>query len=293
MRFMLPIVICLAILTADPQSLVAQSVEKASVSPAEFAQSLRTDVNRAKDAAVISELSRLRIQLAILQKRREESTLRFEEAKHQLDVWEDELGKADLSVEAYAEIVKMLQTRRVELVIQIEGIKARLESLTQLSKEKAESSQATLAQVVAFHSQAIQIAEKILAHETNQRDANSPTVLERQLQLKKAQLDLAVAEAELSKASSAAVPELISLTTDRAEKSAQLRIVQELLAEVAKARPRIKEISTIREDIKLMSGRLSELDSEFSRLSVEMEVLREIVAQDQPLPESTGHGKEK
>lgn len=294
MSRILPILICLVVLVASSQRVVAQSVGKANISPAELSrQSLQAEAYRQKAEEMKAEHSLMQHRLTNLQKRRDESISRYEHALRKLNDAEENLGKLEMSAESYAEIVKMLQTRRVELVIQIEGIKARLETLTQLAKERSDTSKGTLEQVVRFHAESVQIAEKLLAEESTRRDENSPHVLERELQLKKANLDLALAKSELAKASSAVNPELISLTTDRAEKSAQLKIVQELLAEVAKARPWIKEISSGRDDVKQLSERLIALDSEFSRMTMEMDLLRERVQQNQTSPESTENEKQK
>lgn len=285
----LAILICLVVLAINAQSVVAQSVERSSLKSPEVAKPALRGSNQSR---VNVENSILQNQLDRLLKRREELIRQHDQSQNRLDEAEERLGKLEMSVESYPEIVKMLQLRRVELVIQIEGIKSRIDALTQTVKEKAESSRATLEQVVKFHTDAVEIAERLLHEEQRKKSGEVSAAWERELQLKKAQLDLAMAKAELAKGSSTTNSELISLTTDRAEKTAQLKIAQELLAEVAKARPWVREISNGREDLKKFSERLMLLESDYSQLSMDLEAARDIAKQRYSSTDESNEKKE-
>lgn len=217
-------------------------------------------------------------QVELLEMVRQRLDRRYEElaeAREQSNAVQDALNVSSAS---FDEVLRLLQTQRVILTIDLAGVEARFEALRSMALESAEESATggheiieRLASLVELERDRVQQAERL--HETgasSQGDLN----LARQC-LINAEIRLAEARSgQATESSGPSAPELTALMLDRAEKAARLAKVNELSAEMLKARGPVESAAQLTEQLRDTTHELIEAKNRISDGQAQLEAYR-------------------
>ncbi len=181
-----------------------------------------------------------------------------------------ELGVSNVS---YDEIIRLLQTQRVQLSVDLAGIEARREILVaqrESGQKNAEEQEEPLSEMI---NQLIEIQqERLSSVEALRAKGSAPTadVLNAKQQLLETQIRLAEKNhAANDNRGSSMDPELLNVSLVRAETAARLNKVNQLLGEYVSARKTIDSLGRVQSEIGAVESSL--LD--FSRKSKKCEEL--------------------
>ncbi len=167
-----------------------------------------------------------------------EATKSLEASETQLQkllVKESELG---VSLESFPDMIRTLQTQRIELMIEMAGMDAKREVLIESLKEKEDESneeyellQDIYAQYAKIYGRTKSLVEK--------GTRSTSDLIRAKLSLSESRLRLIRAKPRTSDSKENAA--MLELSIERAESKARLAKTEELLATIAKARPVLSE----------------------------------------------------
>jgi chromosome segregation ATPase len=178
------------------------------------------------------------------------------EDMQQLELLEEKTG--GLSEDSYASVVASLQSRRVELMIDLTGIDARrsaIEAIVKTATDGASVDSVLIGQLEKM----VEVQKKSLSELTAlyQSGAASSKQL-RDAELKILELEIQLAR-EKQKPNQASLfdSQLVDLSLDRAEKKAKLEHIEQMLAKFAKSREALGEKSRLEASISSLYKNIS------------------------------------
>jgi len=162
-----------------------------------------------------------------------------------------------ISLESYPDVIRTLQTHRVELLIELAGLDAKRKLLSESMsaqkrpEEKMNDSQVEQKRVLQLQQQRLEKLEKLAA----EGSVSQEDVLEAKIEF--GQMRLRFAEANQEAAVKAPQNELLELSLEKAEQTARLQKVEELLASFTKARVKLSKREQISRRIEVSQDQLS------------------------------------
>lgn len=247
----------LAILPSDPATAM-QAVEPNPKSNAkELAETARAEYQLAlekmeKAKAGHRESRQLRDELiGMANKSTEELSL-----SEQIGRMEDKIAENALISEA--NILSLLTARRVELIIDIAGLKAKLEHILKLSSEQRADRSEIGEKILQAQQQQLDLAKQKLARAAKLHQSGSLSNLEvTEAEVEVARAELALLEKKKALEQPRPVDAQAEIGLELAEKESQLKTVEELLkqassirksvAELTEAKSKLNQIRTARE----------------------------------------------
>ena len=180
-----------------------------------------------------------------------------------------------LSIESFPDVLKMLQSSRVELMIDLAGLEARQkELLKQRDDPPHPNPQPLLTKELSIAQELVKINQdelKLLEEKVRSGNSSTTQVLTAMKELKLSELRLAVTESKLADVSKVHSAELSSLILDRAEKSARLALVEKLLKSTGDAKPLVTSLRDSQEHNKVLQSLSLRLSSEIRESRLQME----------------------
>ena len=177
---------------------------------------------------------------------------------------ETQLTNLHLSMESYPDIVKMLQSSRVELSIDLAGLEARQKELLKQRESAVPQNQPPLmAKELLIARELVKTSQEefdLLEAKFKAGQALATELLAAKKEFKLAELRLILAESKAADTSNVHSTELSKLILDRAEKSARLAIVEKLLESTYEAKPLVNSLNYAQvkiKDLHALAGRLS------------------------------------
>ncbi len=190
------------------------------------------------------------------------------------------LSAHKISEASFVEVMRLLQTQRVQLAIDLAGLDAKKEALTIAAKSENGGS---------AKSNTIPLLEKYVANQkliTDQVESlyqkGSASVVQvqqaKQL-LIQAELQLAEAKQEQSQtnSSSDAIGDLTATELERVEKKARLAMVEKILDQYVDARPYVDRVSRLERDVesqetqkRRLQSRLLEMEEQLNELHLQI-----------------------
>jgi hypothetical protein len=226
--------------------------------------------NAARANALNREIAEAEFKLQSMAVEKVASEKSIEEARQRADVLsskresllrkQDESGVSSVS---FDEIIRQLQTQRVQLSVDLAGIEARREILVEARESMqndtaAESSAVVKAieDLLAIQKERLNLAEALSA----KGSASNMEVLAAKQQLLETQIRLAEqAHAARAKSGPPMDAELLTVSLARAETAARLNRVNQLLGEYVAARTTIEALNQVHSEIALVQAMLAEL----------------------------------
>jgi hypothetical protein len=263
----------------------ASSGSKSTNPPTDSTSPLNSDLQQHRETPRAAATSELRSMLLHAESEAVNEQLRDSLAK--VRTIDAQLTDFHLSMESYPEIVKMLQSSRVELSIDLAGLEARQkELLKQRDSASPPNQQPLLAKELSIAQELVKISQEefgFLEAKYKAGQAIATDVLAAKKELKLAELRLALAESKSSESSNSHSPELSKLILDRAEKSARLAVVEKLLESTYKAKPLVTSLNDAREQITVLQSLARRLSSDLREAKLEKEVNQYLLEHsDQP-----------
>ena len=196
-------------------------------------------------------------------------------SKDELLKTDDQLTAISLSIESFPDVLKMLQSSRVELMIDLAGLEARQkELLKQRDDPPHPNPQPLLTKELSIAQELVKINQdelKLLEEKVRSGNSSTTQVLTAMKELKLSELRLAVTESKLADVSKVHSAELSSLILDRAEKSARLALVEKLLKSTGDAKPLVTSLRDSQEHNKVLQSLSLRLSSEIRESRLQME----------------------
>ena len=196
-------------------------------------------------------------------------------SKDELLKTDDQLTAISLSIESFPDVLKMLQSSRVELMIDLAGLEARQkELLKQRDDPPHPNPQPLLTKELSIAQELVKINQdelKLLEEKVRSGYSSTTQVLTAMKELKLSELRLAVTESKLADVSKVHSAELSSLILDRAEKSARLALVEKLLKSTGDAKPLVTSLRDSQEHNKVLQSLSLRLSSEIRESRLQME----------------------
>ena len=191
----------------------------------------------------------------------------------------EHLDNLGVSNESFSEVVRMLQTQKVELAIDLAGLEARREFLSDAleSTEQKRSSEllAPLQAVLSLEEQALKKVEAL----TSRGSASSADVQDAKRRVLLAQVRIAEAK-QKTDSNSKLQDDLLSSSLERAEKQARLQHVTEMLGALTKSRTKIlateeysKTSESLSNEIEHLKKVLREIEREIANAKAELKNL--------------------
>jgi hypothetical protein len=212
-----------------------------------------------------SEIELLNLQKEFAQAARDRLIAR----RHEIAAKQDLQG---VSSESFPEIMKSLQSNRVDLMIDLAGIDARLTALLkfreEMAKKQTESVIEPLSKVLKLEEERLKEIERIVGMGNaakSELEAAQIRVLEAQVRL---------AQAKQPPHESGSNQELLAISLDRAEKQARLEKVEMLLKSFAASRESLEESAQIDLELNEVSKRSASFNSDVVSIEAEIELLR-------------------
>lgn len=189
-----------------------------------------------------------------------------------LESLEDESG---VSVESFPEIVKNLQAKKIDLMIDLAGLKAKRDAILAARKDVPDKSiVATLEKIVALKQDQLQQQQR----EGAAGKIKSTAVRSAELDLLASRVQLADAKSEKNK-SSLLADSLLSTSLALAESYARLAKTESLLDEILPSRKKLESSRQLREQHDRyitaqdeLTKQLRSIERNIARLSAELEV---------------------
>jgi len=233
----IPIYFCLALAAVSifaPQNCLAQSAAPAS--------QLRTA------EAVFADAKQ---KMMLEQQRLDETRHHFETAEEGLQKQFAKEADLGVSLESFPDIIRILQTQRIELMIELAGLDAKRELLAKSIDGKDSNQEVELLQdTYVLFAKRLASLKKLAA----KGSASNTDVMSAQLSTNQAKLKLIKAKSATGDSHETAV--LLDLSLERAERKARLAKTEELLANIAKARPVLNEREELTRGKKLAWDRM-------------------------------------
>lgn len=160
-----------------------------------------------------------------------------------------DLDKASISTDSFAEVMRLLQSQRVQLSIDLAGLEARRESLIALQRETAGEQGEHRQQVIGKLKQLVQIQGNKLNLAKELASSGSASQGEvQELEGKLLEAEIRLSEFESAVTDSAVQQfrgELAATSIERAEKQARLHRVEEMLAQIVESRQSVHQLSEL------------------------------------------------
>ena len=188
---------------------------------------------------------------------------------------DEQLAANHLSMESFPDILKMLQTSRVELLIDLAGLEARRkELLKQRDAPSQPNLQPLLAKELSIAQELVKICQgelKLYEEKFRSGNASSTEVITATKELKLSELRLALAESKSAESLNVHSSELNSLILERAEKSARLAVVEKLLKSTGEAKPLVSALHATKQQINALQSLSRRLSIDIREAKFEME----------------------
>ncbi|MEM7455917.1 MAG: hypothetical protein AAF456_16320 [Planctomycetota bacterium] len=246
-----------------------QTMPQAQFRPVEF----QLDAIRARVDASQEDLSEL-------MEHRESITEQFGVLLRQRENLMEQQDSAGVSENSFSEIMKSLQSQRVQLIIDLAGLEARRMALENARLE----SQARLNQddLTLPLERLLEIQEQNLARlrELFMQGAVSPDdVNAAEQRMLEAKIQLAQARGPSVGASDSLASQLLEVSLERADKSARLDKTERLLETIAASRTLVSRADNIDREITILETELSATDSNINNAKEEFnQLIRQLAA---------------
>lgn len=199
-----------------------------------------------------------------------------DEYEGRLSQLQDVLERHDVSEHSFADVVTRLQLQRVTLSIDKAGVDARVKSLMETVEDENMRRAVTtvkkrqkLEELLALETEALAMAEEAVKKGTR------PTTALRDRRTRMIEVELQLLELDAGQSGAAGDNRPASLTTDlaleRIELAARLDKVNELLRPLHGLRATVAEIDTLRASLKHYREQLIGLESERTRVMLELQ----------------------
>ena len=237
------------VLFCSPQGLYGQSLSEPMPKP-KSAKSLMLKQAQRKMESLKQSVSRAKLRVEEFEK-----TLAGNRAE--LNKQYENEAQLGISLESYPDVIRTLQTHRVELLIELAGLDAKRKLLSESMsaqkrpEEKMNDSQVEQKRVLQLQQQRLEKLEKLAA----EGSVSQEDVLEAKIEF--GQMRLRFAEANQEAAVKAPQNELLELSLEKAEQAARLQKVEELLASFTKARVKLSKREQISRRIEVSQDQLS------------------------------------
>ena len=216
-------------------------------------------------------------QITLQREKTDENADRLLKLADQRDRFYEKQDGLGISKESFADVLKTLQSQRVQLMIDLAGMEARRESLAEIREkqivEKLDSS------VLELHTKLIEFQRKkrdqskLLAEQGSLSAAELRTT---EIEYLNAQLKLATAKNSIA-VSPKLNDELLNVSLDRAEKRARLEKTESLLEVFTESRTSLLKSDEISEDLKsakrqqtILQANLANLDTQLNAVNEEL-----------------------
>lgn len=213
------------------------------------------------------ESASLRKELKNIRENREQLATQLSE----FDAAENESG---VSIESFPEIVKNLQSKRIELIIDLAGLEAKREAILAANNTKQDNSEivAPLEKLVALQQNKLERIREIKAPSAEIRAAEAS--------LLSSKVQLATAKNQ-NRSSKLLTDALLSTSLAQAESKARLAKTESLLSEILPARKKLESSKQLKlqasryvDDEKDLVKQIREMERNIERLSIQLRAIR-------------------
>ena len=222
-------------------------------------------VCHAQSVAQPSPRQLLRKQMELVEMEKQESMAMLRKLQTNLESNFSKLDKVNISDFAFADVMKLLQVQRIELLIDIAGLEARQEKLSTSQQEKLELSilenEVELAKVkLELVSREFEFTKKLASKGT----MSSMEVERAKYQLKVTEQELRQKELSWEQARSGL--EYSDTLIELVEKKARLKKIDSILSEQTQTRNTINEMENLKDRIRAERTRMKSLEAQLSLL---------------------------
>jgi chromosome segregation ATPase len=218
-------------------------------------------------------LSKVQERIASEQKKLETIEPAIGEKESNIQKLDQELFEASLSPLSFPEVLATLQSMRVQLKVDLAGMRARLKVMRELNEKGNPSA--------AINEKRLEIAQRILAVAA-QRTAqtkklaeaghtNELTFAESEIELHNAELRVVEAKAALEAARADSAVSNREIILEQAEKESRLEEVESMLKSAASARQSIREIELQQQAVQRLRDERQESAKKLERLESQLE----------------------
>ena len=248
--------------SATPSTDLPLSVSPPSGSSAFDVQWIERSIDRQS-----KEYASLRKELKNIRENREQLATQLSE----FDAAENESG---VSIESFPEIVKNLQSKRIELIIDLAGLEAKREAILAANNTKQDNSEivAPLEKLVALQQGKLKRVREIKAPSAEIRAAEAS--------LLSSKVQLATAKNQ-NRSSKLLTDALLSTSLAQAESKARLAKTESLLNEILPARKKLESSKQLKlqasryvDDEKDLVKQIREMERNIERLSIQLRAIR-------------------
>jgi chromosome segregation ATPase len=268
------ILVCIALSTLCGTSVLAQSAGGNTPQKA-LSPSVAASI-----AVIESAIADKEAELSLRQNELDQSRQMEKTSFEELGNRSNKLSSSSLSIESYPEIVKTLQTQRIELMIKEAGISGRLKNLTSLylkdldEKKKAATPLAQkLEEILKLQKAELDLTDKLIAKGTrsqSERTRAQTAVLETEIRLEKIRQEATKSET---------TKEYREFFTNRGEVRAQLAKIEELLGTVSKQRDNVDQVRKLKKEWEFAIADSMEQNQMLRNLQLEIAALRMRITQ--------------
>lgn len=254
MKFAIPLSIAVSMVAFSPGSCDAQSA------PVE--QGLKQ-----------LKLRQAQMQVQMLESAVMDSRQRVKQMLAELEQNNTQLTELDVSAASYEEITRMLQTQRVQLMIELAGLDARQQKMIELRDATRQRQSDQHDEVTSLLQQMVdQLSEKQkrLNKMYEQGSMSIAEVKAGELMLLQAQLNLAQAKADSP--AEPAYDMLTDISIERAEQQARLQMVESLLKKYYQARDNISSVRQLNANYEMELQRTMDLENRLQQAELQMQM---------------------
>ena len=191
-----------------------------------------------------------------------------------------EQDSAGISGEAFPEIVRVLQTQRIELLIDLAGVESRKRVLEELNENEVQKRKAEVQLQQEKHRALIDSLETELRNLTRGSSGDSEKIQRIEAMLDSAKWELAASQKAGKTQSSFAANELFQVALDFAETKARLAKVEELLDTSLQSRKGIDRIRVAEDKLEILRQQKANYEAlalqksaQLASLEVQLEML--------------------
>ena len=210
----------------------------------------------AKKLLLAARIKQAETQIAVLKERRKELREEFAQLKVVQQDLQKQHDKSGISGESFGEVIKSLQAKRVDLMIDIAGLNARRETVMQLRDEMEKGSKELMAEL----SDLLQVEEDRLAEAEAlyKKKALAGTDFQK-AKTRVLEVRIRIAEArQPGKSSTVLTDQLLNTSLERAEKKARLEKTEALLSTFTSSRKTLDQANDTERRIVFAAQRIDE-----------------------------------
>lgn len=228
------------------------------------------DPAAAKAAQLNARLNDLAMQQQKLEQERTNHAAKSDQLTKEIQSMQAEQFKKGISSESYTEIVRTLQTQRVQLMIDLAGLEARQQAVQEYSAAK--NANPLFLEVIDKMQEQVEILKETSEHAKTLHEKRAGSMgdyRDAQRSLLAAEIQLRQMQLSNSESPEQTGDELRRIALERAEKSARLNKTSELLQELETVPEELNSLSQLKSQAAVSFNRFLVLEGEIKRVQAE------------------------